>query len=474
MIVRLRTLWLAALLTVLAVPAQAHFVWVSVEPGGDGRPEARVWFAEDPSPGAEHLVSKIGHTKLHCGSGAAAAEVELKPVTGDGTGELVGNLASAEGPIQLEAICDYGTFGHGGPLMLLQYYAKALQPRTSAELAASASSEKLPLDIVPELADDGLRFTVLWQGKPVPKAEVSVLDIDGEDETLTTDEQGQVLHGKPGKGLISARAGHIESDRSGERNGKKYESVRHYTTLTLRLPADAKVAAVPAATTTAAAVPAPAGDLLAKAREARAVWNDFPGFTADVTLSIDGETTAGRLTVDEAGEVVLELPSSEGLKWARRQLASLVSHRMPGEPIGSGATLMAEAGEHPLGTLIKLEGESMGSVYRVDDNVVTEVSRDMASGRFTISVLDVQWNAEHKYLPTAFNVSYWEQPSGKLKSSQTNLHRWQRVGAFDLPTSLLEVEAADGGRHVRRLELRNLRLTGEPESTAAAARGVAK
>jgi hypothetical protein len=148
-------------------------------------------------------------------------------------------------------------------------------------------------------------------------------------------------------------------------------------------------------------------------------------------------------------------------------LASLVMHRLPGAPIGSGATLVTEAGDHPLGKLIKLEGESMGSVYRVDDNVVTEVNRDMATGRFTISVMDVYWNPEHKYLPSAFNVSYWEQPSGKLKSSQSNLHRWQRVGAFDLPTSLLEVEAADGGRHVRQIELRNHRLTGEPDSTAA-------
>ncbi|MFO0898362.1 MAG: DUF3386 family protein [Pirellulales bacterium] len=474
MIVRLRTLWLAALLAALAVPAQAHFVWVSIEQGSNGRPEARVWFGEDPSPGAAHLVPKVAHTKLQSVGGDQASDVELEQVTGDGVGEWVGELPT-DGPLAIRAICDYGTYGHGGPLTLVQYYAKALKPATSAELAATARDEKLPLDIVPELTPEGLRFTVYWQGKPAAKTPVSVLDVEGEDEELTTDEQGQALHRNPGKGLISARVGQREADKAGERNGKQYESVSNFTTLTLRLPADAQVAAAPAkaaASTDAAA--APADDLLAKAREARAVWNDFPGFTADVTLSIDGETSEGRLTVDEAGEVVLDLPSSEGLKWARRQLASLVSHRMPGEPIGSGATLQAEAGDHPLGTLLKLKGESMGSVYRVDDNVVTEVNRDTPGGRFTISVMDVYWNQEHKYLPTVFNVSSWEQPSGKLKSSQTNQHRWQRVGAFDLPTSLLEVEAADGGRHVRQLELRNHRLTGEPESTAAAARNVAQ
>jgi hypothetical protein len=459
MIASARSLWLTAALAALAAPAEAHFVWVSVESGSGGRPEARVWFSEEPSPGAPHLVSKIAHTQLRRVDGAETSAVELSPVTADGAGELVGSLPSAENSIRLEAVCDYGTFSRGGPPILLQYYAKALRPRTSAHLAAIARSENLPLDVVPELTADGLRFTVLWQGKPAGQAEVVVLDLEGEDETLTTDDQGHALHRNPGRGLIAARVGRVEEDRSGERSGKRYQSVRHYATVTLRLPADAKAAAAPEpAAAPAAADAQPAGELLAQARAARAVWSEFPGFAADVTLSADGETSEGRLTVDEAGEVVLDLPSSEGLKWARRQLGSLVSHRMPDGEIGSGASYVTESGQHPLGRLIRLEGESMGSVYRIRDNVVTEVNRDTAGGRFTISVLDVLWNAEHKYLPTAFNVSSWEAPSGRLKSSHTVLQRWQRVGAFDLPATVLEVESTEGTRHVRQLDFRNHRL----------------
>jgi len=472
MIVRLRTLWLAALLAALTVPAQAHFIWLSVEPGSDGKPEARVWFGEDPSPGAEHLAPKVAHTKVRAGAGDLATDVELKAVTGDGLGEWIGKLPNAHGSVQLEATCDYGTYGHGGTSTLVQYYAKALKPATSADLAAAARSKELPLDVVPELTPEGLKFTVLWQGKPSAKTPVSVLDLEGKDEELTTDDEGQVLHRNPGKGLISARAGQREDDKAGERNGKKYDSVSHFTTLTLRLPVDAQVASAPSATPAPAAEAAgePAGDLLAKAREARAMWHDFPGFTGEVVLTIDEQGVPGRITVDEAGEVVLDVPNADadGLKWARRQLASLVSHRMPADAIGSGATVVPEGGDHPLGKLIKLEGESMGSVYRIDNNVVTEVNRDTPTGRFTISVMDVYWNPEHKYLPTAFNVSYWEQPSGKLKSSQSNLHRWERVGAFDLPTSLLEVEAVDGARHVRQIEIRNHQLTGEPAANASA------
>ena len=46
----------------------------------------------------------------------------------------------------------------------------------------------------------------------------------------------------------------------------------------------------------------PAGDpaaekLLADARAARAVWKDFPGFTADLEVNVDGKVAKGRVTV---------------------------------------------------------------------------------------------------------------------------------------------------------------------------------
>src|SRR5437588_2162657 len=78
---------------------------------------------------------------------------------------------------------------------------------------------------------------------------------------------------------------------------------------------DAKPAADPAAT-----------KLLADARAARAVWKDFPGFTADLEVNIEGKVVKGRVTVDPHGDVALQLPDEEAGRWARGTLASVVGH----------------------------------------------------------------------------------------------------------------------------------------------------
>ena len=59
---------------------------------------------------------------------------------------------------------------------------------------------------------------------------------------------------------------------------------------------DAKPAADPAAT-----------KLLADARAARAVWKDFPGFTADLEVNIDGKVVKGTLAQDLEVGMEMEL-----------------------------------------------------------------------------------------------------------------------------------------------------------------------
>jgi hypothetical protein len=68
--------------------------------------------------------------------------------------------------------------------------------------------------------------------------------------------------------------------------------------------------------------------LLANARAARARWEDFPGFDADVTVNIEGKVSRGTVKVDAKGKVTLELPDSSARQWATRILRSTVSHRL--------------------------------------------------------------------------------------------------------------------------------------------------
>ena len=92
-----------------------------------------------------------------------------------------------------------------------------------------------------------------------------------------------------------------------------------------------------------------ASDLLERAREARATWDEsFPGFTADLVILMDGEATQGEVRVSPKGEVDVDAPEGKAREWAREQLRSEVMHHLAGpSPFGSQAEFAEPAGEHP-------------------------------------------------------------------------------------------------------------------------------
>src|SRR5947209_5694948 len=87
-------------------------------------------------------------------------------------------------------------------------------------------------------------------------------------------------------------------------------------------------ALVPARGEKSAADPA-ATRLLAEARAARASWEGFPGFAADVEVNVDGKVTRGSVEVSPKGKVTLELAGgADAAAWARHTLGSIVGHRV--------------------------------------------------------------------------------------------------------------------------------------------------
>jgi hypothetical protein len=432
--------------TLLTTSARAHFIWVVVEQGADSRPEARIRFSEDLEPGSAGLIKKVAHTGLKQRTTDSQRDVKLEVSTMDESGELRGQIDSSPS-YALDAVCDYGVFEHAEEPMLLQYYASHVHAANPGEAGDLTEKCPAPLKLVAGVSADELELRVLWNGEPVSGAELVVVTPAGEHVEVTSDEQGRVSIRPAGEGILAARVSYKQDGLEGSREGKAYKAVYHVATLTM----DWSVAKAASGGEISAA------ELLQSARDARALWHDFPGFTAQLTYTVDGEQSRGTIQVDDEGTITLDLPDARETAWATRFLSSLVSHRLPADEIGSAATLVEDS-RHPLGRKIQLEEDGMGSVYRIRDNVVTEVNREMGGTRFTISVLEVFWNADHKYIPASYNVSTWEDGSGKLISSQTVTSRWDRVGRFDLPSKVLVLDVADGARKVRQLEFHDVRL----------------
>ena len=247
------------------------------------------------------------------------------------------------------------------------------------------------------------------------------------------------------------RPRYSQKDQSGQRDGKQYQSIRHYSTLTFDIREPTKTAAAPDAVT--------AKDLLADARAARVVWNGFHGFRAQATVTIDNQSETGNIEVDENGVTTTHFKSSEIKDWVENQLASLVQHRMPADDDDDENVTYADySANHPLVLSIALGNREDGSVYRIKDRMVTEVNRKAGPTHFTISVLEPEWNAEGKYLPRVVTLSSWKSGSEELRSNSTVRNTWRRVGEFDIPSRIFEVSSGNNARHVRQIDLENIEL----------------
>jgi len=434
--IAVRSLALAAATSVLlAGTAKAHFVWVVVT-AENGSPRAEMYFSEEAAPGSAELVDRMDPAKAWVAApGQDLRALELSSWAN--SDEEVGGLAAplnGSSTCRVEVDCQYGVFTRGERSMLLHYYAKTLMGVEANQLASFGRAKKLALDIVPEISGQELVLKVLWQGSPVADCAVIVEGAADDSLEVKTDESGKVRVPLPTEDGYAVRATHAIAS-GGELDGKSYASEMHIATLTFSRPTsnNPDVAAI---------------DLLNAARASRAVWEDFPGFSAKFTVNVDDQQEEGTIVVSEDGDATLTGFDKLGGGFVKQQIDSLLMHRMPGSAFEVGADYEHEMASHVLGQRVRLEEERMGSVYRIRDNVITEVNRIMGKQRFTISVLDVQHNEEGKYLPHVFTVSFWDNESGALKSNHTYFHEWQRVRGYDLPVKLIIVSSDESGRQV--------------------------
>jgi hypothetical protein len=323
------------------------------------------------------------------------------------------------------------------------------------------------------------RVRVLWQGKPLIEAEVTI--IGKKPITTKTDKEGEAVIpfiGPDGPELARVfLVRHIE-EKKGTFEGKKYSSVRHYATLVFDSPlfwsgkqlSDHRAITnlSPMSPETIALLqriilPKPAKNpeatkLLADARAARANWDHFPGFAADVEVNVDGTRTTGKMEVSNKGKVTLDM-KGDAKGWARRMISSIVGHRMDDSTtLTTPCAFADDVAHHPMGRAIRVLNDEYHSSYRIRDHQVIEVNRTMGESRFTISVLENRTNAEKKFLPASYVVNTWNVKTAALQNSVAHYNTWKRIGKYDLPHKCLIVTAQQGKLVNRSIHFSNLKL----------------
>jgi hypothetical protein len=202
-----------------------------------------------------------------------------------------------------------------------------------------------------------------------------------------------------------------------------------------------------------------AREALRLAFENTARWpQGFKGFTADLTVNINGKEFRGPLTVKGPREVLVQLSDGDVQKWVQEQLAMIAVHRGPRtfEESDGKYTLTMEEDGHPLGVRLDIHGSH--SFYRLKDNRITQINRTMshpgmAPFAFTINVEESAVTQDKKHLTTKYTVYYFSPDDGKLKNVESFTDTHVRVGAADLPATRRIIAFENGSVSVKSLTL---------------------
>lgn len=187
----------------------------------------------------------------------------------------------------------------------------------------------------------------------------------------------------------------------------------------------------------------------------------FRGFKASVYYACDQERSAGTLEVYDPKDIRLE----DRLKGAGdgrlvQELTSLVSHRwpIPYEESDGRYRLTLDASEHPLGRLVRVENDGMGSTYRLQGGHISQITREVGGMRFSVHIQARTYTGDGKALPAHFCVSYWDLREERLVRTEIYRDGYICVGGTHLPLSRRITTTEDSGITTRQILIRDHEL----------------
>lgn len=205
-----------------------------------------------------------------------------------------------------------------------------------------------------------------------------------------------------------------------------------------------------------------ARELLLAAFTKTARWQpDFKGFQADLQINVNGKETKGTVTVKGPRDVTVVIDDADLQTWAQSQIGMIAGHRGHRsfqESDGKHTLTLGGEENHPLGQRINIQGDGMGSWYRVKDNRITQISRNMPQAAFTINVEDSAITQDQKHLTTRYTVYYFSPKDRSLKNVDSFSDTHIRVDNSDLPATRQIISYEDGEIVARTLTFENHKM----------------
>ncbi|MFQ5449376.1 MAG: DUF3386 family protein [Nitrospinaceae bacterium] len=187
----------------------------------------------------------------------------------------------------------------------------------------------------------------------------------------------------------------------------------------------------------------------------------FPGFTAGITVNINGKDEQGTVTVKNPKEIETTIQDEKAREFVLENMASIAMHRGPRsfeESDGKYKLAFGDDGKHPLGRSVIMGGDGMHSFYRIKDGRIQQINRKTPRFSFSINIEESVKNPEGKFLTHKYTVYYFNPENGTLKDVESYTDDYHRVGEADLPACRRIIHCEDGQVAVESMTLDNHKI----------------
>jgi hypothetical protein len=148
-----------------------------------------------------------------------------------GTEDVLAAIPGASEP--LRSYCLTHTDGvevHGGESFLIVHHARMYPANSTNWWVIPPIDERLPLELCPSTRETRLTVRVLWQGEVRVAAGITADLAGGKRIEGRTDGSGDFSVDATQAGIYTFRSKEVEK-AAGERDGKRYTGILHYSTL---------------------------------------------------------------------------------------------------------------------------------------------------------------------------------------------------------------------------------------------------
>lgn len=208
----------------------------------------------------------------------------------------------------------------------------------------------------------------------------------------------------------------------------------------------------------------PAHQLLRRAYEAAYQFpQNFGGFRASLYYARDTESTAGSVEVYSPSDIRFGGTFEGDDDRLGQEFTSMIRHRwpIPYEEADGRYRLALDPGEHPLGRLVRVESDGMGSSYRVQGGHISQINRNVGGLHFSIHIQERTFTGDARALPVHFCVVYWDTAEERVVRTDIYRDGYIPIGDVYLPLSRRITTAGDSGITTRLILLRDHELLSE-------------